>query len=108
MPKIIIKNMFDLDVETAGPGKTVLTVLQENGIDWMHACGGKGRCTTCKMTVLSGIDNLLEPGVHEQRFGQLGLLRKNERLSCQAKLQQGTVEIEVPDTSKLPHINYSY
>ncbi|MCB0504971.1 MAG: 2Fe-2S iron-sulfur cluster binding domain-containing protein, partial [Cyclobacteriaceae bacterium] len=51
MPKITISNQgqkvvnFNLNNEKPKP---ILAILQENYIDWMHACGGNGRCTTCR------------------------------------------------------------
>ena len=107
MPKIIVKNMSNLQVKTEG-NTTILAALQHSQIDWMHACGAKGRCTTCKAIILKGMNNLNAPNLHEKRFSQLGRLQKNERLGCQAELREGELEIEVPNSSKLPHINYSY
>ena len=92
--------MHGLVAETTVRGQSVLEVLQLNHVDWMHACGGKGRCTTCKMTVVSGLENLAQLTVHEKRFREAGLIGKNERLTCQAVLDRGLIEIEVPQHSK--------
>ena len=108
MPKIIIKNMDHRTIVTSAVNQPVLETLQKEYIDWMHACGGKGRCTTCKMVVSSGQEYLASPTAHEQRFIKLGLLASNERLSCQAILKKGELEITVPANSKLPHVEYSY
>ena len=100
--------MDHLAIETSTTGQPVLKILQENYVDWMHACGGKGRCTTCKMVVFSGNNHLAGLTSHEKRFKDLGLLGDNERLTCQTVLEEGVLEIVVPANSKLPHINYSY
>ncbi len=108
MPKIIIKNMSSLTLSTACNQDTVLHILQQNFIDWMHACGGKGRCTTCKFHVVDGVKHLDEPTTAEKKYFNLGQLIKGERLSCQARLLKGELEIEVPQEYKLPHVKYSY
>ena len=57
MPKITIKNLFDKEINTS-TNKNIFVAIQENNIDWMHACGTKGRCTTCKFTVVNGHDKI--------------------------------------------------
>lgn len=108
MPDIVIKNMNELELQVARTNTTVLHVFHENHVDWMHACGMKGRCTTCKFKIVSGSECLAQPTPAENRFIKLGQLRDRERLACQANLLSGTLNIEVPDTCKLPHVDYSY
>ena len=106
MPKIVIQNLNNKQIISENIGLTILSILQKNQIDWMHACGGKGRCTTCKAIIINGenaLDHLTEV---EKKFQEMGLLKKNERLSCQAKLK-GEVEIRVAEENKFPHIQYS-
>ena len=68
MGEIVIKNLNDLQVRVEKSGITLLTALQNNYIDWMHACGGKGRCKTCKCRVLEGMDHLSQYTLSEERF----------------------------------------
>jgi 2Fe-2S ferredoxin len=77
------------------------------GVDWMYACGGKGRCTTCRAKVISGIENLSERSVYETRFLAQGRLAPDERLMCQTQLLHQSISIMVPDDCKLPHLFYS-
>ncbi|WP_040495825.1 2Fe-2S iron-sulfur cluster-binding protein [Fulvivirga imtechensis] len=107
MAKIVITNIDNKVISTNEKSNTVLKILHENFIDWMHACGGKGRCTTCKMIVIEGMENLGHLTVHEKRFMEMDALKENERLTCQCILEKGVVTIKVPETSKLPHIQYS-
>lgn len=108
MVKITISNLNNLTLEHNDNTKSVLSILQENHTDWMHACGAKGRCTTCKMTVLKGMENLSSISEAEQKFSNLNRLDlNNERLTCQSRIEKGSVEIKVPEESKLPHIVYS-
>jgi len=106
MPKIIIKNLNNKVLVNDIRNKSVLEVIHENLIDWMYSCGGKGHCTTCKMEIISGIENLSEPTSNENMYRKLNLLGLQERLSCQTHLL-GDIEISVPEETKLPHIKYS-
>jgi 2Fe-2S ferredoxin len=72
----------------------------------MHACGGKGNCTSCKMIVVKGGQNISEESPAEIKYKEQGRLGKNERLACQSKLQ-GHIEIKVADINKFPHLTYS-
>ena len=106
MPTITIKNLENKSIICTDTSQTVLQVLHENNIDWMHACGAKGRCTTCKMIVHEGLVALNKESVFEKQFRSLGQLKKNERLTCQTQATEDLL-ISVPESSKMPHINYS-
>ena len=49
------------------PGATVLETLRENGIAHASVCGGRARCTTCRILVTRGLDRLPEPSGMEAR-----------------------------------------
>ncbi|MTI19442.1 (2Fe-2S)-binding protein [Fulvivirga sp. RKSG066] len=106
MPEITISNLFQKSLKTNEKDKPILKILHENSIDWMHACGGKGRCTTCKMIVEEGIKNISLESDFETKLRKLGALKSNERLACQCTLQ-GDIRVAVPEKSKLPHMQYS-
>ncbi len=106
MPKIIIKNINNQEVDIYDTNKSVLQHFAEAYIDWMQACGGKGRCTTCKMILHEGLQNLSPPSTAEQKFQKMDRLQPGERLACQCSLQ-GDILISTPQKYKLPHINYS-
>lgn len=72
----------------------VIEIIHENGIDWMHACGKKGRCTTCKIRILEGQENLSPETDHELLFRSQQRLLDQERLGCQARLLQGSLTIQ--------------
>lgn len=72
----------------------VIEIIHENGIDWMHACGKKGRCTTCKIRILEGQENLSPETEQELLFKSQQRLHPQERLSCQAALLQGSLTIK--------------
>jgi len=106
MPKLTVQNLAGLAVEVA-PGQTLLHALQAQGIDWMHACGGKGRCTTCRITVLQGIEHMGPLTESEMRYRSKGRLQDNERLTCQCTLTRGDATGKVPNPTKLPHLTYT-
>jgi 2Fe-2S ferredoxin len=107
MGTIVVKNLESKTIDCAGKKERLLDILLEE-TDWMHACGGKGRCTTCKAIFHKGQDQLHDLTKNEERFAKLGKLSANERLSCQVVLKgDENLEISVAEENKLPHISYS-
>jgi ferredoxin, 2Fe-2S len=106
MVKIVIENWRQKELAFTDLTKTALSHFLESGLDWMHACGGKGRCTTCRIEVLEGGEMLSGLTRAEQKYRQTGALKPNERLSCQAAVR-GSIQIRIPEDCKLPHIKYS-
>lgn len=105
MPLLTIENLPGPPVAVPA-GATLLAALQRAGHDWPHACGAKGRCTTCRVRVLAGPDNLTPLTDPETRYRAAGRLRPDERLTCQARLPAGEVLGRVPEATKLPHVAY--
>lgn len=105
MVKIEILNLWGRVLEVEDTGRPLLGHFQGVGMDWMHACGGKGRCTTCKVRVVRGSENFEELTEAEGRYRQRDLLAEDERLACQARIR-GDVVVAVPAESMLPHIKY--
>jgi len=87
-------------------GATLLAALQAAGHDWMHACGAKGRCTTCRVQVCTGSEQLSPLTAAELRYRAAGRLLLTERLTCQAQLPSGDVVGRVPEATQLPHVRY--
>ena len=106
MPYIVVENLQSKTIDCSHKKERLLDILLES-TDWMHACGGKGRCTTCRAIFLKGQSSLGELTVSEQRFVDLGRLQANERMTCQVYPQNEDLVILVPESSKLPHIKYS-
>ncbi|MFL0685010.1 2Fe-2S ferredoxin [Algoriphagus aquaeductus] len=107
MPRIIIQNLENFTIDSENTDRKVIELIHENGIDWMHACGKKGRCTSCKMIILEGQENVSEETERETFFRQQNRLLPNERLTCQSRLLQGRLIIKVADINKFPHLKYS-
>jgi 2Fe-2S ferredoxin len=106
MPEIRILNLNNKKV-TVHEDQSVLQAFQEKYIDWMHACGGKGRCTTCAFNVIAGEKRLSSLTPAEQRFRNNQRLENHQRLACQVRCL-GNVTIEVPEANQMPHIDYGY
>ena len=104
MVNITIDNLQSKRIISKDKSEKLLDILLAE-IDWMHACGGKGRCTTCKMTILEGMENLTERTEVEEKYLKLNKLQENERLSCQVSAI-GDIKIFVKKENQLPHLIY--
>lgn len=104
MPEITIANLQSKTIHSEKKSERLLDVLLRE-TDWMHACGGKGRCTTCKASIIQGMELLPPRNVNEERFFKLNKLQADERLVCQVGFE-GNLIIEVPKETQLPHLNY--
>ncbi|MFY2825698.1 adenylate/guanylate cyclase domain-containing protein [Ruegeria sp. MALMAid1280] len=67
----------------AEKGMTLLEISQANGIPHTALCGGKGRCTTCRVIVEEGADNLPAPSEIEARSLAAVGAPSGARLACQ-------------------------
>lgn len=106
MARIMIENLSKKTLEVGDYAKTLLNHFQDHGLDWMHACGGKGRCTTCRVIITAGEGHFQPLTPAEHQYTKIGALKPGERLACQARID-GDVAVSVPDACKLPHVRYS-
>lgn len=73
-----------IDVEE---GESILQASLRGGIAHTHVCGGKARCTTCRVLVLEGTDDMLSaPGLQEARLADRLGFASNIRLACQTQV----------------------
>jgi adenylate cyclase len=74
------------------PGTSVLEASRIAGIPHAHVCGGRGRCSTCRVRVRGEIHSIDPPDAVEQRvLKRIGAL-PNIRLACQLR-PRGPVEV---------------
>ena len=66
--------------------QSIMEILYRHGYELDSACGGHGQCSSCKVMVLEGMENLYPPEFEEEEAIEEFGLAPNERLSCQAKL----------------------
>ena len=52
MPQLTVENAGTFNVESGK--RLVLALEQDARIDQLHACGGRARCTTCRVEFVSG------------------------------------------------------
>jgi len=74
------------------PGDTILESTLAASIPHAHACGGQALCSTCRIYVTEGAENLHPRTTAEEKLSaQLGLLPE-VRLACQTKVK-GDIKI---------------
>lgn len=84
MPKI---SLYPGDeVIEAARKANLLKTLHDNEVPVGNACGGKGLCASCKVTVISGAKNLSKPNDTELQLAERNHLQKDERISCQTRI----------------------
>lgn len=93
MPRLTVTDVGTFDVP-AGK-RLVLALREEAGTDQLHACGGKARCTTCRVQFVSGEPETMTAAEKEvlTAKGVTGV-----RLSCQILCDQ---DMEVKVISRL-------
>lgn len=78
-------------------GLTLLEASRANGIPHPSICGGRGRCSTCRVLVLKGIETLPPPGPAESALLQRISAPTRVRLACQVRPKRDlSVQIVLP------------
>ena len=75
------------------PNATLLEAAIENRIPHMQECGGNGRCTTCRVKILEGLQNVAPRNELESRMAMLRGWEPSVRLACQSRVK-GPVRLE--------------
>jgi class 3 adenylate cyclase/hemoglobin-like flavoprotein len=70
----------------AAPLQTILDVSLQNKISHVCVCGAIGRCSTCRVAVLDGLDQCLPRNQVEARMATLKGFSPEIRLACQTRL----------------------
>jgi ferredoxin len=65
--------------------KLVLALKEDVGVEQLHACGGKARCTTCKVQFIDSEPNKITQA-EKNILSERGI--KDLRLSCQINCDQ--------------------
>ena len=66
-------------------GMTILEASRTAGIPHAEVCGGRGRCSTCRVRIGSGYDSLAPPDTDEQRVLERVGVPPRVRLACQTR-----------------------
>ncbi len=81
-----IKVTYGIDktvINRAGP--TLLEISQRHGIPHASVCGGRARCSTCRVRVLDGLEHLHGVSDAERRVLERVGAGANVRLACQLR-----------------------
>ena len=83
MAKLTVEGYGEFEVPTGK--KLVLALLDEAGVDQLHACGGNAKCTTCRVEFISGEPEQISEAEKAalEKKGFLG----SARLSCQIRCE---------------------
>ena len=73
------------------PGLTILEASRLHAIPHASVCGGRGRCSTCRVRVDQGADELAPPSAEEQKVLERVGAAPNVRLACQTRPQTDVV-----------------
>src|SRR5262245_56205882 len=81
----------------AKSGVSICDTLLANGIDIEHACEKQAACTTCHVILREGFETL-EPAEEkeEDMLDKAWGLAATSRLSCQARIADADLVIEIP------------
>lgn len=71
---------------------TILESSVKAGNEHVHACGGNGKCSTCRVLVTEGLENLNPRNSAEQEMADFKGFSNNIRLACQTT---GTGDIKL-------------
>ncbi|WP_208986003.1 adenylate/guanylate cyclase domain-containing protein [Labrenzia sp. OB1] len=82
----------DLKIRVS-PGPTLLEMSRMKDIPHAAVCGGRARCSTCRVRILSGSDTLGEPGPAEAAVLSRISAGENVRLACQIR-PRGNIEVQ--------------
>jgi len=97
MPKvktpIITYTSINQQVEYNDSTGTILDCSIANQIPHIHECGGNGMCTTCRIRILNGHDNVSPRTLREQEIARVRKWDPSIRLACQCYVK-GDVDIQ--------------
>lgn len=102
MPKITVLPHPELCpqgkvIENAPSGESICRVLLNNDVEIEHACELSCACTTCHVVIKEGFHSLDEAtDSEEDLLDRAWGLSTTSRLSCQAKVANADLTIEIP------------
>lgn len=92
MPKADV-TFEDIGVTVTVPaGTRLIEVSEKAGAGITYSCR-EGECGTCIMKIVSGMENLAQRSVLEDKVLQENLAGRNDRLACQAQVLGGEIVV---------------
>ncbi len=99
MPKV--KFLPDGQEIEVAPGTSILQAAKACHAQVGYACGGVCACSTCHVYVREGLDSLSEQQENEEDILDKAFdVRPTSRLSCQSKLADEDVVVEISPESR--------
>lgn len=86
--------LIDEKIIPVNENTTLLNASLAAGIPHYHACGGNARCSTCRVFVVDGENNLTAPTKAELNLRDKKKFPPNIRLACQTKLKGNYAKIK--------------
>jgi ferredoxin len=83
MPQLTVEGFGTFEVPESK--RLVLALVDEAGVDQLHACGGNCRCTTCRVEFVAGEPEQITVA-EKEKLAERGL--SGVRLSCQIQVTQ--------------------
>ena len=93
MPTIVFVN--EGKAGSVADGTTVLQAALDLGVKISHVCGGNGTCSTCRVEIVVGGENLSPINPQELAY----TMGDGRRLGCQAQVRGNARVPEVPPMS---------
>lgn len=99
-----------------GEGETILEASLRAGIPHAHACGGRARCSTCRVWILEGMDHCSERNELERAIAGPLRFGPEVRLACQTtvrgdlkmrRLVLDETDLEITSQLAKPHLGRS-
>ncbi len=75
------------------PGRSILEASRASNVPHASVCGGRGRCSTCRVRVTRGLENLPDPSDAEKKVLDRVNAGIQVRLACQVRPTGGEVEV---------------
>ena len=92
MPKANV-TFEDIGITVTVPaGTRLIEVSEKVGAGITYSCR-EGECGTCIMKIVSGMENLAERSVLEDKVLQENLASRQHRLACQAQVLGGEIVV---------------
>jgi ferredoxin len=93
MPKANV-TFEKLGITVSVPAGTRLIEISEKvGASITYGCR-EGECGTCMMKIISGMENMSERSVLEDKVLQENMAGRNDRLACQAQVLGGEIHVK--------------
>jgi adenylate cyclase len=88
-------------------GATILDASRAGGIPHASVCGGRGRCSTCRVRVLRGAEHLLPPSEEERRVLERVKAGPGVRLACQTRPRGDVNVVPLLPPTVSPRVAYA-